>query len=222
MTDSVAPGLGSCAFTIETWFKRQGAGVATSTGASGIADAVPLLTKGAAQAEASNVDMNYFLGIRQSTNHLVADFEEGNSAGGTAGLNHPVEGTTAIVNDTWYHAAATYDGQNLRVYLNGNLENTLTLAAARPPRFDSIQHAGLATSITSVPAVAGFFDGVLDEARVWSLARLQTQIQATKDTELPAATGLLGRWGMNEGSGTAVGDSSGGGNNGTTINDPTG
>ena len=36
-----------------------------------------LVTKGRAEAEGSNVDMNYFLGIRASDGVLVADFEEG-------------------------------------------------------------------------------------------------------------------------------------------------
>ena len=51
-------------------------GVATSTGSGGI-DAIPLVTKGRAEGESSNVDMNYFLGIRATDGVLVADFEEG-------------------------------------------------------------------------------------------------------------------------------------------------
>ena len=40
------------------------AGVGTSTGTGGIASAIPLVTKGGAEAETpANVNMNYFLGI---------------------------------------------------------------------------------------------------------------------------------------------------------------
>ena len=63
VTFGAAPGLGASTFTLETWFKRTGAGVGTSTGCGGIASAIPLITKGRAEAESSNVDMNYFLGI---------------------------------------------------------------------------------------------------------------------------------------------------------------
>ena len=105
--------------------------MSTSTGTGGV-DAIPLVTKGRAEAENSNVDMNYFLGIRASDGVIVADFEEGVSAGGTPGLNHPIAGTTVIQNDVWYHAAATYDGNILRVYVNGVLENSLTVG--RPAR----------------------------------------------------------------------------------------
>src|SRR5215213_11321218 len=77
VTFGAAPGLGAAQFTLETWFKRTGAGVGTSTGSGGIASAIPLVTKGRAEAEGTNVDMNYFRGIDTATNKLAVDFEEG-------------------------------------------------------------------------------------------------------------------------------------------------
>ena len=71
VTFGPAPGLGASTLTLEAWFKRAGAGVATSTGSGGVT-AEPLLTKGRAEAEGSNVDMNYFLGIDGSRRVLVA------------------------------------------------------------------------------------------------------------------------------------------------------
>src|SRR5206468_8301455 len=94
VTFGQASGLGTATFTIETWFKGEGTGVSTSTGTGGV-DAIPLVTKGRAQSEGSNVDMNYFLGIRPSppagcttncgSNVLVADFEEGPGGPGPLG-----------------------------------------------------------------------------------------------------------------------------------------
>ena len=40
VTFGAAPGLATPQFTLETWFKRTGAGVGTSTGSGGIASAV--------------------------------------------------------------------------------------------------------------------------------------------------------------------------------------
>jgi Concanavalin A-like lectin/glucanases superfamily/Bacterial TSP3 repeat len=220
VTFGPALGLGTATFTIETWFKREGAGVGTSTGTGGIPDAIPLLTKGRADTEGSSVDMNYFLGIRASDSVLVADFEEGPGGPGPLGQNHPVIGTTVITSNVWHHAAATYDGSTWRLYLDGNPQTPLAVSGNPPPRSDSIQHAGLGTAFDSTGAAAGFFAGVIDEARVWNFARDQTQILATKNIEVPAASGLIGRWGMNEGNGTAVADSSGNAENGTATNGP--
>src|SRR5262245_11038294 len=79
-------------FTIECWFKRTGTGVSISTGTGGIT-AIPLVTKGTSEADGSNVDANYFMGINTTGNKLCVDFEEG-SGGTSPGLNHPLTGTT--------------------------------------------------------------------------------------------------------------------------------
>ena len=50
VTFGAAPGLGVSTLTIETWFRRDGAGVATNTGTGGVV-AIPLVTKGMAETE---------------------------------------------------------------------------------------------------------------------------------------------------------------------------
>ena len=214
VTFGAAPGLGAAQFTIETWFKRDAAGVSTSTGTLGLTGttaAIPLVTKGRAEADGNNLDMNYFLGIVAATNVLAADFEDM-----ATGLNHPVLGTTAIPADgVWRHAAATYDGTTWRLYLNGALEATLVVGNFTP-RFDSIQHASLGSALTSIGTAAGFFAGTLDEARIWNYARSATQIASGKNREIAAASGLLGRWSFNEACGSCR-DSSGNNVNGTLL-----
>lgn len=202
------PQLGLPQFTIETWFKRTGAGVGTTTGSGGIPDGIPLVAKGRAETDGTNVDMNYFLGISASKNTLAADFEEGATAA-SPGLNHPVYGVTQITSNVWHHAAETYDGTTWKLYLDGKLETTLTVGQL--PRSDSIQWASIATAMDSKGTAAGFFNGVLDEVRIWNFARSASQISAGMGIEIPSATGLVGRWGMNEGSGTTIADSSGNG-----------
>src|SRR5687767_5723323 len=90
VTFGSASRLGASNFTIEVWFRRTGLGVSANTGIGGIT-AVPLLAKGRGEANGSNRDINYFLGIRPSDSVLVADFEEG-ANGTTPGLNHPIAG----------------------------------------------------------------------------------------------------------------------------------
>ena len=210
-----APGLNAATFTVETWFKRDGTGVATSTGTGGIT-AVPLVTKGRAEGEASNVDMNYFLGIDPATNKLAADFEEGVSVGGTPGLNHPLSGATTIPLNVWTHAAVTYDGTTMTLYVNGVFDGAITIS--RPPRSDSIQWAGLGTAFTSTGAAAGLFAGSLDEARIWNYARTPAQILNGRDREISTASGLLGRWSFNAFGATLVEQDSSGNNQTGTLN----
>ena len=210
-----APQLGAATFTVETWFKRDGTGVTTSTGTGGLAAAVPLVTKGRAEADGDNRDMNYFLGL--AGNVLAADFEEGVSAGGTPGLNHPLLGLTPIPMNTWTHAAVTYDGTVLALYVNGAFDASVSVG--RPPRSDSIEHAALGSALTSTGAPTGWFAGTLDEARIWNYARAQAQIANGKDREIPSASGLLGRWSFNTCCTPTfvVPDSSGNNQNGTAV-----
>jgi hypothetical protein len=205
--------LGARTFTIEVWFMRTGAGNTTSTGNSGLADVVPLLAKGRGQADGSTADCNYFLGVQNIPNVvLAADYEDFAASNN----NHTLVGTTVLRNDVWYHAAATYDGATFRLYLNGNLEASVATTAV--PRFDSIQHASLGSALNTTPVAAGFFAGVLDEARVWDHARPQAGIRDSARLEIASSPGLLGRWGLNDGTGTSAANSVGGSPAGTLTN----
>ncbi len=214
VTFGTATALGAKRFTLETWFKRTGAGASTTTGTGGIANAIPLVTKGRGEGESpANLNMNYFLGINSSNNVLVADFEDSVNGG-----NHPIYGVTPISNNVWYHASVTYDGSTWRLYLNGQLDSTKTYNVL--PEATSIQHAGIATAMTSNGTAAGYFAGEMDEVRIWNRALSQEEIQTGMGVEITSGTGLLGRWGLNEGSGTTAGNSTGG-VNGTLTGSPT-
>ena len=163
-------GLGASSFTLELWFMRTGAGVASPLEPAE-SRPVPLITKGRAEFDGDVRDMNYFLGIDAKARVLAADFEDM-----ATGLNHPVYGQTAIADNIWYHAAATYDGATWRLYLNGELEAELrSPAPAVTPRSDSTQHAGLGTAMTSAGAREGAFKGQMDEVRIWNVARSQAR-----------------------------------------------
>lgn len=215
-----AAALGSTTFTLECWFYKSGTGVGASTGSGGISSGIPLIAKGRGEADGSNLDMNYFLGINSSTNVLCADFEEGTGQA-SPGLNHPVYGVTPICNNVWYHAAATYDGTTWKIYLNGNLE--ATLAVNRLPQSLSIQHASLATALNSTGVASGFFNGKLDEVRIWNYSRTQADIQNNLALEISSATGLTGRYSLNENTGTVAANTGSAGTavNGTLVNTPT-
>ena len=215
ITFGAAPGLNATTYTLELWFNRTGAGVGTSTGTGGIASAIPLLTKGRAEAETpANLNMDWFLGIDATSGQLVADFEDN-----ATGANHPVTGTAVVSSNVWHHVAATYGAGTWNLYLDGVLDKTLAVGAFTPEA-TSIQHAALGTAMTSGGVAAGFFQGVVDEARVWNVVRTAAQISANKNLELTSGTGLLGRWGLNEASGTTAANSVSGGVAGTLVGTP--
>ena len=112
--------------------------------------------------------------------------------------------------NVWHHVAVTYDGSTGGLYIDGVLDATPDAGDAHAFDVDR-EHAAIATSLddAAVEVPEGFFQGQMDEARIWNVARTPAQIAAAYQLEIPSATGLLGRYAMNEGLGTAVGDSSG-------------
>ncbi len=213
ITFGAASGLNTTSgtFTVEAWIKIEGTGLSTSTGTGGISG-IPIVAKGRGESEAAGRNVNYFFGIN-SSNILVADFEE------TTGPNHPATGTNAIPLNVWTHVAVTYGSGTWNLYINGVPDKTESEGSA-VPELNSIQHASIGTAITSnsaTPAAepAGFFNGKIDEVRIWNVARTATQILANYDLELTSGTGLLGRWGLNENCNSTATNSISGGVNGT-------
>ena len=213
--------LGVSNFTVECWFKRTGTGATTTTGTGGVT-ATPLVTKGRGEADGSNVDCNWFLGF-DANGKLTADFEDFNT-----GLNHPITGNAAFTSNQWQHAAVTYSSSGTNgtwtLFLNGGPDATNNFTGTNmlmvTPRFDSIQHAGLATAMTSAGTAAGFFNGKLDEVRVWNHARSAADIASNFNRPLPAGTGLIARWSLDETNGLIAFNSIAGGVNGTLTNGP--
>ena len=172
--------------------------------------AIPLVTKGLSE---SGQLLNWFLGIDSATGRLAADFESASDDS-----NHPLIGTTTLANGTWYHAAVDLRRDDLPAVPQrrpGGLGRV-----ANGPGTGSAHHAALGTAMTSTGAATGCFDGVLDEVRIWNVARSAAQLAGRRDQELTAGTGLIARYGLNEGTGTAVGNSVAGGVNGTAVGGP--
>ena len=76
----------------------------------------------------------------------------------------------------WTHIATTYDGANQRLYINGVLVATKAQTGTLAVSNGALRIGGNA-------AFAGeFFDGLIDEVRVYNKARTQAQIQADMNT----------------------------------------
>lgn len=197
--------MSDAGFTLECWFRREGAGRTSGSGSGGVT-AVPLFGKGRGESDGSEVDCNIFFGIN-AAGRLVADFEAQPATGVAAGENFPITAIhEPVTNLAWHHAAVTYDHatSTWKLYLDGTEVGSATVTANARPRFDSIQHFGIGTALNSTGVAEGAFRGRLDEARVWNHARSAAEILAGKDQAIESATGLIGRFGMNEGTGSTT------------------
>jgi hypothetical protein len=108
----------------------------------------------------------------------------------------------------WYHVAAVWDGSAGRkaIYINGLLDATATsLQGQIAASFNDVQFAAR-------PFLGGrdaCFCGILDEVRLWSVARPGTKIAANFERRLNGTEpGLAGAWSFDEGSGLTATDRS--------------
>jgi len=96
--------------------------------------------------------------------------------------------------DQWYHIAATYDGQVMGIYLDGNL-----LATKEVGSIPVGNSSPLYFSYDDVSGYPYFLSGKMDEVRIWNYARTGEQIQSTMYTSLTGfEAGLIGYWNFNE------------------------
>ncbi len=93
----------------------------------------------------------------------------------------------AVGFNQWYHIAFTYDGSNIRSYLNGVLQNT-TAATGTIATNDNSLRIGWYNSTPN-------YDGTLDNIRIYDQALTAAQIVADKDAgghiPEPATIGFL-------------------------------
>lgn len=118
--------------------------------------------------------------------------------------------TTATTN--WTHLAATYDGSLLRLYVNGILQSSASAVGVLDTASFTAYNIGRNTS-----AVA-YFDGKIDEVRIWNYPKTATEIGRDYTRQMIGnEPGLIGYYRLNEGTGTTAGDSSGNNNTGSII-----
>jgi len=199
-----ASSLGLEQFTLECWFRFDGDAADTAGSGSGGVSFYPLVPKGRGESDGSNVDMNYGLGVEATTGTLTADFEDY-----ADGSNHPVTGSTDVRDGLWHHAAVSYDGSGWTLFLDGSIDAESSAAGA-VPRYDSIQHLAVGTAMNSSGEADGRFRGAIDEVRIWSRALTLSELQSGMNRTLRSGTGLVARWGFDEGSGETAAESVGG------------
>jgi len=119
--------------------------------------------------------------------------------------------TTQLDANTWYHITGTYDGTDMKIYVNGEL--------------DTFENTGSTSGITNAEGNleigkqgSSYFNGALDNVNIWNYAMTDSEVKNLLN-KVPNGTedGLIGAWAFDENFGTNTFDATGI-NNGTLIN----
>jgi hypothetical protein len=113
-----------------------------------------------------------------------------------------VTAKTPLIADTWGHIAITRSGTNLKVYVNGIEDAT-----------------GRWGGVLNIKAIGrgnrGYYKGMMDEIRIWDIARSEAEISAGYEAEVePNTLRLIGYWNFN-GTEQIISDNSSSQNNGS-------
>ena len=112
----------------------------------------------------------------------------------------------------WTHLAATYDGEKVRIYRNGSaIDSTDAMGDIQWTGAPSDFKLGSFTKAGST----GYFDGQIDDVRIWNIVRTGIQIKASREITIDKnEPGLVGYWQMDAGSGGTATDSTSTANHG--------
>jgi hypothetical protein len=109
-----------------------------------------------------------------------------------------LDGNKFVGDGKWHHVALTYDGSTAKLYVDGSLDNSMSVSRT----FNTGTH-DLFIGAERVPNV--YYNGAIQEVRIWGAARTQSQIQSTMDIRLSGSeTNLLQYLPLNEGSGNST------------------
>ena len=170
-------------------------------------------------------------GGNTATRHGIGFVQSGTSHGGSGmvyyysqtGTGSTQLSSTALTENIWNHVVITADVSNnqLKIYLNGSLDNTITKSNIQTV-FDSLgRYSNL-----------WYYDGGMDEVGFWDSILSATEVTALYNSGTPtdlasnagnysSSSNLIGWYRMEEGTGTTVADSSTNSNTGTLTNGPT-
>jgi gliding motility-associated-like protein len=109
-----------------------------------------------------------------------------------------VTGTTLVNTGEWVHVAAVKSGSSIKLYVNGKEDATGTLS--QTPTVNTLNIGTLFQNGAISPTLNYFFNGLIDEVRIWNVAKTQAQIEAGITSKLSGSeTGLTVSYSMNQG-----------------------
>ena len=144
------------------------------------------------------------------------------SSNGTLCFNMAGEGTSwincmadnALILNTWQHVAATYNGSVIALYVNG-------VQVATQSHSGDIINATINNLCIGSTHYADYryMTGLIDEVRIWDIARSEIEISASLD-HCDITDNLLAYYRMTDGTGSSLTDNSGHGYTGELVGGP--
>ena len=143
-------------FTVATWFKTT----------ANFPDEGVMVNKGGLGSESAGKNQNYGLWFTPDE-RLQGGYES------TSGSNKYITSTTKFNDGQWHHGVVTYDGFNVKLFVDGKQIGSSLATTTRPDNTGSqpLRIAGNAQSV-----LEDFFVGQLDEVGVWNRALMLPEI----------------------------------------------
>ena len=148
------PSLGLEKFSLAAWFKTS----------ANYDENAMIVNKGGSGSELSGENMNYGIWMT-SSERLMAGFESSN------GTDYYVTNGNTYSDGRWHHAAVTYDGSSLVLYVDGAELAWRPITAI--PDNEGTQPVRIGANSK---AENGYFRGELDEITIWAGALTATEV----------------------------------------------
>jgi len=132
------------AFTIEAWIK-----VGPKAGNHSIMHKA---------GPGGNLERNYILNVLVDNNGILRASFTAN------GAQQNFDGVTGVMDETWHHVAASYDGDVGRIYVDGELDSEIRMGFELEPNDSPL-------AIGKAGFQSGRFAGLMDEVRLSNIAR---------------------------------------------------
>ena len=174
-----------------------------------------------------NFTIEAWVNLDSNTNNTILDKGDYNNlfqahTSGNTGLsyydrsNNWTHSSGTIPINEWVHVAMSFQtgSNNLKFYKNGQLMSSHTVNN-NSPTDSGVMNIGRQSPST---CVCNILDGNLDEVRIWSDIRTQSEIQSYMSRPLTGSeSGLVGYWNFNDGRNTTLTGQTSNNNDGTVY-----
>ena len=157
-------------FSLATWFNTD----------KSYPSNIYIVNKGGLGSESPGTNMNYGI-MMSSSGRLIAGFET------NSGLDYFLNSQGSYNDAKWHYAVVTYDDSTIRLYVDGIPISNKAILGAVP---DNTGNQPVRIGANSL-SPKGFFDGYIDETRIWNRALSPTEVVEAYNNGIFSTIGLV-------------------------------